>query len=633
MLNYKYIGEGTSMEDCVNYLKNKEVLSLDIETTRKYNGKYGDKEGLDPYLSKIVMLQIGDKNTQFVIDVRTVDIKLLYPVLVNPNVLLVGQNIKFEYKHLLHNYNIKINNLYDTMVVEQILHNGLNVPVSLKELNKKYLDITVDKSTRLEFANIKDKPFTERQIEYGAEDVLYPLLIRDKQLEDAKLKEVISCINLEMKFIPVLGDMEYTGMTFSKEVWTNTYINNLENQKILIEKLDAFVITNFMKTNFVSKQLDLFDSGFKCLVQWSSPKQTIDLFRYLNICPQEVSKTTKIKSYTVNAKVLMSSMTTTNKEISETLKELILLYLEYKETSQACNTFGIKFFKHINPITNRIHSNYKQILNTGRISSSNPNLQNIPAIKEFRSAFIAKDNYKIVNADYAGQEQIILANKSNDKDLLYFYKQGLGDMHSYIASKIYPELADVPLADIKKYHKDKRQIAKGAGFAINYGGNGFTIAKNLGIDAEEGEFVYNAYFKAFPGLKKYFKKVQKESLSRGYILIDNITGRKNWFESPKNKMEKSSIERAALNFPIQGEAGSITKLAGIYFRRELINNKLEDVANITNIVHDEINVEVREDYSAQIAKLLEQSMEKAGDLWCKTIKLKAEAAISDYWTH
>jgi len=106
MLNYKYIGEVTSMEDCVNYLKNKEVLSLDIETTRKYNGKYGDKEGLDPYLSKIVMLQIGDKNTQFVIDVRTVDIKLLYPVLVNPNVLLVGQNIKFEYKHLLHNYNI-----------------------------------------------------------------------------------------------------------------------------------------------------------------------------------------------------------------------------------------------------------------------------------------------------------------------------------------------------------------------------------------------------------------------------------------------------------------------------------------------------------------------------------------------
>ena len=101
---------------------------------------------LQSYLSKIVMLQIGDKNTQFVIDVRTVDIKLLYPVLVNPNVLLVGQNIKFEYKHLLHNYNIKINNLYDTMIVEQILHNGLNVPVSLKELNKKYLDILLIKA-------------------------------------------------------------------------------------------------------------------------------------------------------------------------------------------------------------------------------------------------------------------------------------------------------------------------------------------------------------------------------------------------------------------------------------------------------------------------------------------------------
>jgi len=266
-------------------------------------------------------------------------------------------------------------------------------------------------------------------------------------------------------------------------------------------------------------------------------------------------------------------------------------------------------------------------------SSNRPNLQNIPASKPFRSAFIASPGFSLLNADYNSQESRVLAEVSGDAAMISFFNDGHPIHGEDIASKIYPELADVSLSDIKKYHKDKRQVAKGAGFAINYGGNGFTIAKNLGIDAEEGEFVYNAYFKAFPGLKKYFKKVQKESLSRGYILIDNITGRKNWFESPKNKMEKSSIERAALNFPIQGEAGSITKLAGIYFRRELISNKLEDVANITNIVHDEINVEVREDYSAQIAKLLEQSMEKAGDLWCKTIKLKAEAAISDYWTH
>lgn len=120
---------------------------------------------------------------------------------------------------------------------------------------------------------------------------------------------------------------------------------------------------------------------------------------------------------------------------------------------------------------------------------------------------------------------------------------------SYIASKIYPELKDLSLSDIKKFHKDKRQIAKAAGFAINYGGTGFTIAKNLGISEEEGDFVYTSYFNAFPGLKNYFKRIQRDTLKKGFILIDPLTRRKNFFPRPKTKKERGSVERAALNFP------------------------------------------------------------------------------------
>jgi len=260
-------------------------------------------------------------------------------------------------------------------------------------------------------------------------------------------------------------------------------------------------------------------------------------------------------------------------------------------------------------------------------------LQNIPAEKEFRSAFISPKGWKIVNADYSGQEQIILANKSQDKDLLHFYEQNLGDMHSFVASKIFPELKNISLTDIKKYHKNKRQIAKAAGFAINYGGNGHTISKSLGIPIKQGEEVYNAYFKAFPGLKKYFNIMAKKAHYNGYILIDPISNRKYWFKRPKTTKEKGDIDRLALNYPIQGEAGGITKLAPILFRRWILNNNLQNYIFITNIIHDEINLEVKEEYAELAALNLERCMKEAGAKWCKQIPLGADAVITNYWTH
>jgi len=638
-LNIYFIGnkvykqfKSSTIEECYNYLKDQTVISLDIETTYKFGGIY-DGEGLNPYLSEIVMLQIGTKERQYVIDYRVIDVGILLSLLINKNITIVGQNIKFEYVHLLHNKKIRLNQVYDTMIVEQILFNGLNPDISLKGLNEKYLNITVDKTIRAEFAYIGTKPFSIQQIIYGAEDILYPLLIREIQLKDAIEKDVINCISLEMLFLEVLGDIEYKGMNFDTEVWKKTYEENLINYKLLSKELDSYILNKYPTSKFVDKQLDLFSTDKKTLVSWTSSKQVIELFVFLGICPKEVSKSTGKLSYTVNAKVLKASLNTINRNISEDKKILIKKYLTFKKAEQSCTTFGIDFFKYINPVTNRLHSNYRQIVNTGRISSSNPNLQNIPAEKGYRSAFTAPPGYKIVNADYSGQEQIILANKSNDKDLIYFYEQNLGDMHSYIASKIFPELNNVSLDDIKKFHSDKRQIAKSAGFAINYGGNGHTIAKNLGVPDSQGDEVYNAYFKAFPGLKNYFTKTQRIAHKLGYILIDPITGRKFWFNKPKNNKERGSIDRNALNYPIQGEAGGVTKFAPILFRKWILDNNLENDIIITNIVHDEINIEAKEEYAELAARQLERCMAEAGNKWCTIVPLKANAVITDYWNH
>ena len=628
--NNSLLENTATIDECYDYLKGKGALAIDIETTRKYY-KY-ENEGLDPYTSKIVMFQIGDKERQYIIDTRVIDISKLLPILVDPDVEIIGQNLKFEYKHLLHNYGIKINNLYDTMLVEQIIYNGLNYNNSLEALNKRYLGVQVDKSTRLEFLDIKDKPFSLRQINYGAEDTLFPLLIRDKQIPKVFKKKVQGVLKLEFQYLSVLGDMEMNGMYFDKEIWINTYNENLIEFNKAQDELNQFVLNNYSDSRFINRQLSLFDTGVTCNIKWTSSKQVIEFFKYLEICPQEVSKTTKKLSYTVNAKVVKSSLLSDFKDISNELKELVNRYLHFKEIEQSVTTFGINFLKYVNPITNRMHSNYSQIVRTGRSSSSGPNLQNIPSAKGFRSAFSCAVGWKIINADYGGQETLCLAEKSREPNIIKLINDG-GCMHSFVARHIFPELKDLSDKEIKTNHKQARNTSKAAGFAIQFGGTGFTISKNLGISTEEGDFVYDSYFKAFPDLKDYFEKVKAETYKQGFILIDPITGRKQWYKDPSNDQERGAIDRKSLNSPIQGMAGNITKLAGILFKNWINKNEYNEVVKLTNIVHDEINAEVKEEYGEETAKALSECMEKAGNVWVKIVHLKADAQIVDYWSH
>jgi len=323
-------------------------------------------------------------------------------------------------------------------------------------------------------------------------------------------------------------------------------------------------------------------------------------------------------------------------------------------------------------------------MNTGRLSSGQkgapkkgmpqlPNMQNIPSDNRTRGCFQAQPGNILIVSDYSGQEQIVLANKSLDKDLLKFYQQGLGDMHSFIASKIFPELSGLSLDEIKENHKGKRQIAKGAGFAINYGGTGITISQNLNISMEEGEKVYQAYFKAFPGLANYFKQEKQRALSLGYIQFNEISNRKcfiPFFEEYQKlhkeiyqtegfwdsyKLEKSQdsvifktyfkpkvreyfmkrgdIERMSLNYPIQGSSADITKLAGIYFFRYLREKNLIFKVLLPNVVHDEWIVEAPEELGEEISGVLQECMEKAGELFCKAVKLTAEPCLTKFWKH
>jgi DNA polymerase-1 len=319
-------------------------------------------------------------------------------------------------------------------------------------------------------------------------------------------------------------------------------------------------------------------------------------------------------------------------------------------------------------------------MNTGRLSSGGkdkimkvdlPNMQNIPADEETRSCFIAEPGNMIIGVDYSGQEQVVLANRSMDKNLLEFYDKGLADMHSFVASKMYSELENLTVDEIKKKHKGKRQAAKVAGFAIGYGGTPKAIADQLNVSIEEAEKVYNGYFEAFPGLQDYFDQVKKFGIENGYVLIAPETGKKSYVDyydefveqekeftkefwdrykmykkkgssSPtfldmKEKVrnyfiKKGEIERMSLNFPIQGSSAEITKLSGVYFWQDyLIPNNLLFIVKFVNTIHDENVIECPEEIVEQTTKALVDAMEKAGAKFCKRVPLKAESCIATYW--
>lgn len=699
-----------SKEEVLEILMSKSVIGLDIETSRKYpKNQYVSsvyKPGLDPYLSKVIMLQIGDKDHLFVIDTRKVDPSFLKPVLESKKIVKVGHYLTFEYKHIKHNYNIELENTYDTMLVEIIQTNGLNLSYSLEALSSRhlktksldgvdlftlpkynqdqeYLEYVVDdwartyldKSTRLGFINIEDRPFTTKQIEYGADDILIPLAIREKQM--AKKYYPKQLVALECEFSRVLGDIELRGMYFDPVIWKEIYEKNLKKYIEHREWLDNYVIENVPK---FTKGFDLFSNENTCSIDWTSPAQVVKLFKHLGFCPKEKSRSTGKIEYTVSANIM-------KRVKSEEYQELIDNYLEFKELQLRVTTFGVDFFKYIHPITKRIHSSYRQILNTGRISSSSPNLQNIPK-GEHRKAFTAPKGWNIINADYNAQETVVLANLSGDEQMCNMLNEG-HDPHCFVATRVYRVKNKDPHLTITKEsagkgdledkdpayneeHARMRQDAKTIGFGIPYGKSAYSLRFDLNTDTEEAQDQIDLYYQTFPTLKPYFEQGHKEAFKTGEILIDKLTKRKFFFayfhkmnsakeaalelypqgyekmsasqkeevkQSIKDKTSplwsihyslKGELERRSQNYPIQGTSGSITKLAAILIRRK---TRGRDDFYMTNLVHDEINSEAILAYSRYFADIVEESMIEAGAYWCKLVPLKAKAAIVDYWKH
>lgn len=517
-----------SAEEALELLAPLNVVELDTETM-----------GLDPYTKELLTVQLGCTDFQVVIDCTSVDIHLFKGYMENPQRIFLGWNIKFDLKFLYHQRIIPMR-VYDGYLAEKLLWLGYPAgmhEMSLKAASINYLGVDMDKSVR---GKIIQTGLTEDVIVYAAGDVSYLGRIRDKQLIELEKKGLLKAIDFENEFVKCLAYIEYCGAKLDIDKWKikmTTDLNNLEryeaelndwverycteygdkgytiNQVIHIDKWyksedvlkeeraklplnavrapefdstgasydsEAYVIKQTGNYCSVNMQGDLF-SGFdtkpRCHINWTSSQQVIPLFEELGLNLRVLDKKTKHYKKSVDIKVV---------EPQASKSPLIPIYIKYKKAAIIVNTFGQKFLNLINPVTGRIHANFNQLgTDTGRLSSTEPNLQNLPHDAQTRACFVSDKGNRWISADYSGQESYLMASMANDEAMLDELINGSGDLHSLTAKMVFQQIPrDMPLKDIKKNFKDLRQEAKGYEFCFNYGGQDSTLIRNYGLDAK-----------------------------------------------------------------------------------------------------------------------------------------------------
>lgn len=607
------------VQDIISYFKNHKFIALDTETS-----------GLDPHSCELLSIQFGDFDQQFVVEYSPNILEKLKPLLLRKDVVWVLQNAKFDLQ-FFYKHNIILENIFDTYLAEGVLYCGFDdvklpnyVRKSLDVLVLKYCGVLLNKSIR---GTINRVGLTDKVIEYGANDVKYLIPVMTSQMVKIKEDGLWGAVKLDNKFVKVLAYIEYCGIYLNKEKWLAKMEEDSKKLSDMEFALNKWVFERF-GDKYVNKQLDLFSAAKRCSLNWSSSKQIIPIFKELGVDTKVRDKKTGKMKDSIEAKHIVKQVH---------VSPLIQMYIDYKKAQKLVTTYGQNFLDAINPKTGRIHATFWQIMNTGRTScgsgdnkddDNSINLQNIPSDKITRGCFTNQfENTILVDCDYSQQEDRMYTQLSKEPALIDFYNDTTRkrDGHSFTAKLCFPkELKDIPEEEVKHVRPDLRSKAKGAKFAILFGGVGDTIAKNLGLSKEEGDEVYDAYMKAFPKLKEYFDYIKPIVVKNGYVYFNKVTGRrsyyqifdeyerlsrtidKQWWENYKqHKFHQTEdfltyykptckrffnlrgdLERRALNFPCQGSASDMSKLAGVWFFDWILKENLFNKVKISNFVHD-----------------------------------------------
>ncbi|CUS47777.1 MAG: DNA polymerase I PolA [Idiomarinaceae bacterium HL-53] len=510
----------------------------------------------------------------------------------------IAQNLKYDL-HVLRNYDIRVKGiLNDTMLASYVL-NSVSSRHDMDTLSLQYLAHKPISYEEVAGKGVKQKRFDEVPIEqaapYAAEDADVTLRLHEvlwpKIAEHEGLKRVLS--ELELPILPILAMMERRGVLISSERLAKQS-QELETSLKNIEQ-DAFAIAGEPFNLNSTKQLQAI------------------LFDQLGLPVKK--KTPKGAPSTAE----------------EVLQELALDYplpdliLQHRGMAKLKSTYTDKLPRMVNAKTGRIHTSYHQAVTaTGRLSSTDPNLQNIPirnaAGRRVRQAFVAPDGYKIVAIDYSQIELRIMAHLSQSDGLLEAFARGR-DIHRATAAEVF----GVPLENVDA---EQRRRAKAVNFGLIYGMSAFGLARQLGINQKDAQHYMDIYFERFPGVLDYMERTRKQAAEQGFV--ETIFGRRLYLPdiNARNVPRRKAAERAAINAPMQGSAADIMKKAMIDVNDWLLSEPNSGEVYMTMQVHDELVFEIREDYLdshiASLAKLMEDAVKL-------DVPLIAEAGVGENW--
>ena len=403
-----------TVEEGIDILKSLDILSLDTET-----------EGLDPHTKKLLLLQIGNYEDQVLFDIQNFNGKIPEPLVIFLNSfkgLCIIHNAKFDLKFLF-KQGVIIKKVFDTMLAEYIITNGLQYDGrDLATVVYKYCSQTLDKSVR---GTIIRVGLTSSVLYYGANDIKYLEPVMNRQFEKIKELNLETAVNLDNAFVIPLAYVEYVGIKLDLPRWLLKTSNSLIKLQEYKKELDDYLY-NDKKYKYFLGTLNMFTEEPECLINWNSTKQVMPILEEYGVNTSEYVKGEVKKS--LDAKIL---------EPQANKFPIVKLYMKYKEFQKEVSTYGKNWISYINPVTKRIHTNFKQLNATGRLSSggkdeNSPNIQNIPSDKETRACFICEEGNVLIDADYSSQEQIILANFSREKNLIDFYAKGFTDMNKHV---------------------------------------------------------------------------------------------------------------------------------------------------------------------------------------------------------
>ncbi|WP_339463689.1 DNA polymerase I [Pseudomonas sp. EA_105y_Pfl2_R69] len=599
--DYQCILEQAQFDEWLEKLRNAELIAFDTETT-----------GLDAQQAQLVGLSFAVKAGEAAyipvahsymgvptqLD-RDAVLQALKPILEDPNKAKVGQHAKYDI-NILANASTPIavqGVAFDTMLESYVL-DATATRHDMDSLALKYLD-----HSNIRFEDIAGKgakQLTFDQIDlaqaapYAAEDAEVTLRLHQhlwaKLSAEPSLAKVLQ--EIEMPLVPVLARIERQGALVDAKL-LGLQSNELGEKLVALER-QAFEIAG--------EEFNL-----------ASPKQ-LGVILYEKLGLPVISKTAKGQASTAEAVLA---------ELAEQDFELPKVLMQYRSLSKLKSTYTDRLPEQINPRTGRIHTSYHQaVAATGRLSSTDPNLQNIPIRtaegRRIRQAFVAPKGYKLLAADYSQIELRIMAHLAKDESLLDAFRHGR-DVHKATAAEVF----GVPLKEVTT---DQRRSAKAINFGLIYGMSAFGLAKQIGCDRKQAQAYIDVYFHRYPGVLAYMERTREQASEQGFV--ETLFGRRLYLPDihAKNQGLRKAAERTAINAPMQGTAADIIKRAMVTVDNWLSESALD--AKVILQVHDELVLEVREDLVEQVSERIKALMSAAAEL---DVPLLVEVGVGNNW--